>query len=498
MRALASVVLAAVLAARGGAEDSAPLALARQMWLTVPVIDLDGQMVQRLDGMAGGSAAPQAEIGALPVSWRLRLVAALWQVLLHLALPVMLLLLWQRGRREPAYRQRLGERFGGGAVGAKGGVWIFAASLGETRAVSPLVRRFLEQGVPVLLTHSTPAGLQEGLRLFPEVSVVHRYVPLDLSWALARMLRRAQPKLGLVVESELWPGQLLVARRLGIPMAQVNGNLLERTIARDSKRLGGVRLELLRLFSLVLTKSETYRDRYLRAGVEDARIRLVGELKFDQWVDPAQPALGQRLRTAWGAAPVLLIASSIEAEEPLLLPVLAALLAHPSAPRIIWAPRSPQRFDAVSEQLDKAGIAHARRSDLTLEDAPTPHLLLADSLGEMNIWYAMADLVFVGASLVAQGGHNIIEPLAQGKPVVMGESIFGITYPALDAIEAGALEIFPSAQAMATRLQALLGDPAALAGFTACAAGFNATHLGASARSYTALQALTAPRGTAR
>ncbi|WP_164512305.1 3-deoxy-D-manno-octulosonic acid transferase [Oceaniglobus ichthyenteri] len=408
---------------------------------------------------------------------------------MHAALPLVLLLFWHRGRREPLYRQRIGERFGFGPVAPHGCIWIFAASLGETRAVSPLVREFLAHGHMILLTHSSAAGLREGQRLFDDPGVIHRYVPLDLNWAVRRMLRRARPALGLIVESELWPAQLLIARRLGIPMAQVNGNLLDRTITRDAGRFGGARLELLQLFSIILTKSEVYRARYIRAGVCAQRILIVGELKFDQAIEPKQIAFGRALKAdAWGAAPILLIASSVEAEEQMLLTMLRELCARSNALRIIWAPRSPQRFDAVAKALNDNGISFERRAQLTPDQPPKTDVLLADSLGEMNIWYAAADLVFVGGSLVNHGGHNIVEPLALCKPVVMGDSIFGITFPAHEAIAAGALRIFPDASALSAEIADLIENPTALAAMTRCAEGFNDQHKGASRRSLAALK----------
>jgi len=414
----------------------------------------------------------------------MRLAHVVYQIILHLLLPVALAMVVWRSRREPLYRAFLHHRFGFGPVGARGAVWVFAASLGETRAVSPLISELLLAGCHVCLTHSSPAGLAEGRRLFRDDRITHRYVPLDLFWCVWLFLVRLRPTCGLVVESEFWPGQLLLARRLGIPMVQVNGNLLNRTIERDIKRFFGLRLALFQQFAAILTKTTRYRDRYLRIGVAPDRIACPGELKFDQPVPAPQVEAGLALRKLWaGNLPVFLIASSVADEEPDLLRLVARLA--PGA-RIVWAPRSPQRFDAVAAQLSAAGHTVARRSQVLADDlsgTTGATALVGDSLGEMAFYYALADLVFVGASLVAHGGHNIVEPLSQGRPVVMGPSIFGITFPAEDAIAAGALRLAPDAEALGDLVDDLLGDPAALAAFSEQAQGFAARYTGAARRS---------------
>lgn len=190
-----------------------------------------------------------------------------------------------------------------------------------------------------------------------------------------------------------------------------------------------------------------------------------------------------------------MIASSVAEEEPALLDMVATLVALPRPPRVIWAPRSPQRFDAVAGALSARGLSPARRSGLTLSDAPTDTpVLLGDSLGEMATWYSAADLVFVGASLVDHGGHNIVEPLAQGRPVIMGPSTWGIAFPAEQARAAGALVTAPDAQALAATAEHLLTTPAALARLARAANGFSESHLGAARRSADALSALVPGR----
>lgn len=430
-----------------------------------------------------------------------RLIHGAVQVVAHLLLPVLLLGLVWRARREPGHLRHLSHRFGLGPVGPGGAVWVYAASLGETRAVSPLVRALLAEGHSVLLTHQSPAGLAEGHRLFPDTpGLIHRYVPADLAWGVRLFIARARPRALVVAEIELWPAMLRACARAGIPRVMVNGNLLPESLRPRPGLRGLLQRWVLghyRLFTHVFTRTPTYRDRYIAQGLPPNRVTVAGELKYDQWIDPAQVAAGQHLRRQWpAAAPVLMIASSVRDEEAALLSMLASLRARPGLEtcRIVWAPRSPQRFDAVAAALTAQGLRVTRRSTLgTLTTATLPpdtDVLLGDSIGEMNVWYPMADLVFVGASLNADGGHNIMEPLSLGRPVVMGPSIYGIAFDAEPAAAAGAFASLPDAAVLESRIAALLADRAALSRMADAAATFAATRRGATARTMDGLRPL--------
>jgi 3-deoxy-D-manno-octulosonic-acid transferase len=429
-----------------------------------------------------------------PHSVRKSLSYLLVQILTHLALPLFLLLLVKRGIKERGHWRGLGERFGLGSVGPKGAVWIYAASLGETRAASPLIRRLRASGLPVLLTHLSPAGLEEGYRLFPDDSgITHRYMPIDLFWAVRLFLARARPVVGVVMEIEIWPAMMLGARRMGVPMVMANGNLLEKSITKK----GWLRRDLLMLyreFAHVFTRTENYRQRYLSLGVAPERISVVGEMKYDQWIDPAHRAMGETLRRNWSVARVVMIASSVRDEEPILLQMVSALLAKDPGLGVLWVPRSPQRFAAVAQSLADAGLTVARRSDLGAQMAATIgsdiRVILGDSIGEMNAYYPVADLVFVGASLVDHGGHNIMEPMAFGKPVLMGPSIYGIAFAAEPAARMGAFESLPTAEALRLRILGLLQDPAERQRMGQAAGAFSAGQAGAADRTYTGLKAI--------
>ncbi|WP_158234134.1 3-deoxy-D-manno-octulosonic acid transferase [Oceaniglobus indicus] len=428
-------------------------------------------------------------------SLRFRAVYGLWQIAVHLLLPLAVLHLLWRSRREPAYRRGFAHRLGLWPRIPAGSIWVFAASAGETRAAGPVIERLLDMGHHIALAHSTPAGLETAHRMFgDDPRVVSHYAPLDLFWAVRQFLSRVRPALLIVVEIELWPAMLIETARAGVPLAHINGNLVSRSIARDRARTGGARLALYRLFDVICTKTDDFAARFRDIGVAPDRVRVVGELKFDQPVSAEQTRAATGLRETWGAGrQVVTITSSVQGEEPDFAALIADLHRLAPAPRIVWVPRSPGRFDAVAEICRTSGWNRARRSAALDRDlaGPLPHdcdILIGDSLGEMDFYIALADLVIVGGSLVDHGGHNIMEPLAQGKPVLMGPSIFGIRFAADAATRAGAFQSLANAAALRNRAAALLSGDPDLARMTSAARAFTTHHTGAADLTVAALR----------
>ncbi len=444
---------------------------------------------------AGAAPSPNgAVLRQFPWSGSLRLAYWLYQVALHLGLPGLLLLLFLRARKEPLYKRNLPERFGFLRRARRpGGILVHAVSLGETRAAGRVVRSLLDSGETVILTHGSPAGLGAGRALFPDAissgQLIHGYMPADLFWAVRLFLKRQNPRLGIVVEAELWPGLMAEAARIGLPMVQINGNYTERGFRRDKSIRGLKRGEFWKFYSRIITKSTERADRYLRAGVARDRVRVVGELKFDLEIEDAQKRAAEAFRKGLGGQPVLTIASSIADEEAELVGVIRTVRkAAGTPPRIVWVPRSPQRFDPVARRLRQNGLRVARRSAI-LNDRLTPcagagewNVLVGDSIGEMDFYYTLGDIVFVGATLAPMGGHNIIEPLALERPVVTGPSLYGIAYPAREAMDAGALIARDTAGELAQLLVDLYSCPDRRAAFQARTRGFNQAHKGASDR----------------
>lgn len=425
---------------------------------------------------------------------RLWLFLRLWSALWHLGLPIILIYLWKRGRKDPLYARHLAERFGRHGLGLPGAVWIHAVSLGELRSAVPLIRALLDRGERIVTTHFTPAGRREAERVFAAEIAERRllpvWVPFETSWAYRGFFAAFRPKLGLVMEIEIWPRMIFAARRAGVPLFMCNAQYPTKSMARDARF--GLRPKLMQGYAGAFVKSDLQRDRFASVGVRN--IRVTGELRFDQPIPAAQLQAARALRPLVAARRVIALASVTEAEERLFLAVIQALLAEPDPPLVILIPRAPERFGPVAEALAARGLPVLRRSlhldqDLGLQDPQAAAqlragtVLLGDSLGEMYFYLELADRVVVGGGFQPKGSHNIIEPLALGRPVIVGPEIHTIEYPAVEAIAAGVCrQTAPEALPEAIRNWP---DPAPEA-----IAAFIAAHSGAAARSMAALAPL--------
>lgn len=300
---------------------------------------------------------------------------ALWvyAALLRLLTPLYLLRLWRRGAKEPLYRQSLGERFGwyGGPPAAPGRLWIHAVSLGETRAASALIAalREREPGLRLLLTQSTATGREAAQALLREGDAL-AWLPYDTPGAVRRFLRHWQPRLGVLMETEVWPTLQREAERASLPMVLANARLSEKSL-RQGRRFAALLRPAARRMTLALAQTAADAERIRAMGAQ--RVEVAGNLKYDIAVDPALIARGQ----AWAAQlgrPVLMLAVSREGEEQALL----ALWAAQAGPRPLLAivPRHPQRFDEIAALITAAGFTLARRS--TWADMPPAEALAAD------------------------------------------------------------------------------------------------------------------------
>jgi 3-deoxy-D-manno-octulosonic-acid transferase len=383
-------------------------------------------------------------------SLRLRAALLAYTLLWTAGLPLALLYLRRRARKDPLYGRHLAERFGAYRDPLPGAVWIHAVSLGELRSAVPLIRSLLERGERVVTTHFTPAGRREAERaLAPEIAagqVRAVWVPFEYGWAFRRFFRAFRPKYGLVMEIEVWPRMIMAARASGVPLFMCNAQYPSKSFARDTTRTP-VRAELMRGFAGALVKSDLQRDRFAAVGVTN--IAVTGELRFAQPIPPGQVAAGLEARRRLAAdRRVIAFASVIAGEDALFLDAITRTRAEHAArglpaPFVVYIPRAPERFDETAERLAATGLPFLRRStafgpDLAPgADPGQADFLLGDSLGEMNFYLAMADTVVVGGGFMPKGSHNIVEPLALGKPVIVGPETWTIEYPAEEAIAAG-------------------------------------------------------------
>ncbi len=289
------------------------------------------------------------------------MIRELYTALSLLLLPYARLRLLWRSRREPRYAEHIGERYGHYAVApAQPVIWLHAVSLGETRGAEPLVNALLERfpGYCLLLTHMTPTGREAGAALFGG-RVMQAYLPYDYPGAVARFIGHFAPRLGLLMETEIWPNLIRACHRRGVPLLLVNARMSERS-ASGYARVRGFTSDVLNELAAIVAQSESDKLRFLALGARD--VTVAGNLKFD--IDPpaGQIAAGDALRAACGGRPLMLAASTREGEEDMVLDAVAVA----RVPRLLLfiVPRHPQRFDEVAMRVSARGLALQRRSEL--------------------------------------------------------------------------------------------------------------------------------------
>ncbi len=423
---------------------------------------------------------------------------ALYACVLWLATPLYLARLGWRGRREPAYRWHLAERLGWPAAPpVPGRLWVHAVSLGETLAAAPLLAALRAQrpGLHVLLTHGTATGREAGARLL-QPGDAQAWLPYDTPSAVRRFLRAHRPAAGVLMETEVWPALLHAAQQLGVPMVLANARLSARS-ASKGQRLAALLHPAVASLRVVLAQTDADARRLRAAGAP--RVQVLGNLKFDITPRPELLAQGQAWRTRLAEAqrrPVVLAAVTREGEEAPLLALWAALPAP--RPLLLLVPRHPQRFDDVAALVTQAGLQLQRRSqwgDQPPAAAAAADVWLGDSLGEMALYYACADVALLGGSFAPLGGQNLIEAAACGCPLLMGPHTFNFAQAAEDALAAGAAERCSDLPAAVARALALAGGSAQdeRQAMATRAQTFAAAHRGAAQRMAAEVLALVTP-----
>ncbi len=351
----------------------------------------------------------------------LALMRRAYSLLLATAALPLLAYLWWRGRADPRYRQRWHERFGhAGSDAARAGVVVVhCGSVGEVLAARPLIEALLDDarwGRP-LVTCTTPTGSSQ-IRSSFGARVDHVYFPLDLPHATRRFLQAWQPRLVILLERELWPNFLYQAQRLGVPVVVANARLSERSAA-GYRRWAAIMRPAIASLRLVCCEDPTAARRFTALGASAQRVVVTGNIKSDLRLDPALPGRVATIRAALGRRPVLTAGSTHAGEDEALIDALREHLAQGAGTLLILVPRHPERFDAVAGLLRQAGLRFVRRSAGGTPDADT-QVLLGDTMGELMLWYGVADACFIGGSLIPRGGHNPLEALALDKPLITG------------------------------------------------------------------------------
>lgn len=412
------------------------------------------------------------------------MIRALYSVAVVLLLPWALARLWWRGRREPGYREAIGERFGlhgDFRPGTSPVAWVHAVSVGEARASAGFVQALLDRGLVVVATCTTAAG-RATLRELHGERVRIAWLPYDTPGAVRRFLAAVSPSVGVLVETEVWPNLLAGCRARGIPVMLANARLSGRS-AEGYRRWSALLGPAFRSLALVCAQTKADADRLASLGAP--RVEVTGNLKFDIAPDEARRAQGRLWRQRIGR-PVLLLASTRDGEEASLL---EALPAWDGRLLVVVVPRHARRFEAL------AALAQSRRSSGG-DPAPADRVHLGDTMGEMDFYYAAADVAIIGGSFAPLGGQNLIEACAAGAPAIFGPSMFNFSEPARLAVEAGAaLQVADPRAAIEAALR-LLGDAPALERMRAAGPAMAAAHRGATGRQlrcFDDLRALSVP-----
>jgi 3-deoxy-D-manno-octulosonic-acid transferase len=364
----------------------------------------------------------------------------LYTIALRLALPLILLRLWWRGRREPGYRDGVPERFGMYTGDKpKRAIWIHAVSVGEARAAAPLVRA-LKADHAIVMTCTTATGRQTIAQLYGD-SVHAVFLPYDYPETVHAFLQHFRPRLGVIMETELWPNLLAACADRSIAVVLASARMSEKS-AQGYRRWRALTGPAIRTLAVVCAQSEADAARFRTLGAP--RVVVTGNLKFDAALDTAQLAAGREWKSKLGR-PVVLLASTRDGEE-------RALLHHSDASYLtVVVPRHPQRFDEVAQ------LAQSRRTEARMPGA-SDRVHLGDTMGEMGFYYAACDVAIIGGSFEPLGGQNLIEALAAGVPVIVGPSMFNFAEATELAVQAGAaMQVTDAAAAMRTA-SALLAD----------------------------------------
>ncbi|WP_370262539.1 3-deoxy-D-manno-octulosonic acid transferase [Limnobacter sp.] len=441
-----------------------------------------------------------------------------YSLVLLILQPVLALYLLKRAVRQRAYLSGWGMRFlarvpdlRGSNTGSNTGVrriWVHAVSVGESHAVSPLVKHWhkVYPNDQWVFTCTTPTGMDTCKSLYASLpGVQFAYLPYDLPWLVSRCIRRLNASALWVVETELWPNLFLKAKARGLHTALLNARV-SPTTGKRLMQLGAIARPVVQSLGALLV--QTPADGEVFAALGRAPDGVHGNLKFDVALRPDLASKGKQWRAAIHAQQVLLFASSREGEEALLLDALNRTQFFKRMPgACVWiVPRHPQRFDEVFEQMVQAatrmGVARPlRRSTLFAEQASgavaqpsaplgQPRLVLGDSMGEMPAYYSVADLALLGGSWLPLGGQNLIEACAYGCPVWMGPHTFNFAKAAQDALSVGAARRFEHIQAACEQYLAQHGEVDAS---TKAAFAYARSHRGATQRSFDTLRALLPP-----
>ena len=385
----------------------------------------------------------------------------IYSAIFYLLTPIILLRLLYRALKAPAYRKRWAERFGFPvyAESTADFIWLHAVSVGETLAAVPLVKT-LQEKYPqhrLMVTCMTPTGSERIKAAFGD-SVDHSYMPYDTPDAVARFLNRLKPKMLIIMETELWPNTIAACQSRDIPVILANGRLSARS-ATAYQSISSLVQPMLSGISAVAAQHKDDGDRFIRLGLPPSALEVTGNIKFDLSLDRDVQDRAAVLSEQWHCGnnrPVFLAASTHRGEDEIILQSFGQIKQQIDNALLVLVPRHPERFNQVGELCTSAGFTLARRS--AGDKVEAADVLLGDTMGELMVFFGACDVAFVGGSLVATGGHNMIEPAAWGVPVLTGPHLFNFTEASQLLLAADGMLVCNDAAELAEQCISLMGN----------------------------------------
>lgn len=408
----------------------------------------------------------------------------LYTSLLFICLPLIIIRLIWRGFRAPAYWQRWSERFGNSPEIPQGAplIWIHAVSVGEVEACRPVVKA-LQVTYPkhrLLITTMTPTGSERVKLLFAD-SVFHCYLPYDLPFAISRFIKRNQPVLGIIMETEIWPNLLLRCKQQNIPLVLANARMSDRS-TNGYARFPTFIKRVLNSLRFIAAQGQQDRDNFHKLGADITDVHAIGNLKYEINLPASLTEQATAMRMMWdNSRPVLVAASTHEGEEEIILHASRQIRAKHPHLLLILVPRHPERFDRVTALTHRAGFKTLRRSE-QLPCSSEIEVLVVDTMGELPLFYAACDVAFVGGSLIPRGGHNLLEPAALGRAIVTGPHFFNFNEITRQFIQAHAAIQVSGTEDLAETISSLLENPEQRAQMGEAGLKLIATSQGASTR----------------
>jgi 3-deoxy-D-manno-octulosonic-acid transferase len=380
----------------------------------------------------------------------------LYSIIMYALTPWFIIRLWLKSWRMPAYKQRISERFWQNQGHFKSvDIWVHAVSLGEVIAATPLIDALLGKKYSILVTTMTPTGSERVRTRFGE-QVSHCYIPYDLPYVLKRFYRHIRPKVGVIMETELWPNLIAEAHQADIPLLIANARLSQRSL-KGYLKVKWFFGPILNQLTWILAQSMRDAKHFIDLGAEEASVREVGNIKFDLQTNTFDAAPFQALKNRWGANRVLVIAASThEGEESSILAGLKKLQHAIPGVLLLIAPRHPERFKAVYQRAQLDFNTGLRSQSDTL--SPDNEVVILDSLGELLGLYQISHYAFVGGSLVPVGGHNVLEPIAMKVPVFTGSQVHNFKAICDDLLAAKAIQMVHDADELIEAVIALHQD----------------------------------------